>query len=114
MNIPNNKRDTERIPAEKLPESLKKFYITFEDGKQFIADTLDISRTGIAFIVKMPNYYIAEFQIIIEPIDKSFKIEYEFVYAKHMGNGMYRLSMKFSEVNKDFEKIKPYLNNLID
>ncbi len=114
MNISNNKRGAERIKAEKLPESLKKFYITFKDGEQFIADTIDVSRSGIAFLVKMPNYYIADFQIIIAPIDKSFKIEYEFVYAKPMGNGTYRLTLKFSKANKDFEKIRPFLDNLLD
>ena len=100
--------------ADELPDSLKKFYITFNDGEQFVADTIDISRTGISFQIEMPNYYISEFQISLEPMDKNFKIDYEFVYAKPIGHGTYRLSIKFSEINKDFEKIKPYLNGLLD
>ena len=114
MNNLSNRRSSGRILASELPEALKKFYITFQDSKQFIANTIDISKTGISFEIKMPNYYISEFQITLEPLDKSFKIDYEFVYAKPMGNGTYRLTMKFSEANKDFEKIKPYLNNLLE
>jgi hypothetical protein len=100
--------------SDDLPEILKIFYITFRDGEKFIAETIDISRTGISFNVKMPNYYISEFQITLEPMDRSFKIDYEFVYAKPVGQGIYRLSIKFSESHKDFEKMKPYLKNLID
>ena len=114
MNYKSNRRGSNRILAKELPDILKKFYITFSDGKQFIADTIDVSRTGISFNIKMPNYYISEFQITLEPMDKSFKIEYEFVYAKPIGQGLYRLSIKFSETNRDFEKIKPYLKNLLD
>lgn len=114
MNYKSNRRSSNRISAEDLPESLKKFYITFSDGEQFIAETIDISRTGISFNIKMPNYYISEFQITLEPMDRSFKIDYEFVYAKPVGQGVYRLSIKFSEKNRDFDKIKPYLKDLPD
>ena len=53
MSSLSNRRDSDRILADQLPESLKKFYITFVDGKQFIAETIDISRTGISFKIKI-------------------------------------------------------------
>jgi hypothetical protein len=94
-----DRRNQRRIPAEKLPDVLKTFYVQFENGERCRAKTVDASSDGIGLVLPLPIFSIKEYTITLEPLNGSFKITDELVYIKPINDRASKVSIKFSHAN---------------
>ncbi|MBN1799443.1 MAG: PilZ domain-containing protein [Spirochaetales bacterium] len=102
MNENSNKqerRGTQRIPAQDLPKTLRTLFLQFSEGEEYPVKTIDASSNGIALLVKLPVFSIKDFNITLKPKDDSFEIVDELVYIKPIDSQSSRVSIKFSHSN---------------
>ena len=90
------RRGGDRIPAEDLPELLKKFKVDLSTGELLDAETVDANKGGISLLVPIHIYEVKNYDIILHAIDGSFSIEDEIVYIKGISPEQSRISIMFS------------------
>jgi hypothetical protein len=95
----SERRRTKRIPAQDLPDPLKRMYVRLGGGERLQARTIDASTNGICLILPLPVYSIHDFEITLKPQDGSFTISDELVYIKPVNNRASRVSIQFSPTN---------------
>ncbi|MBN1525918.1 MAG: PilZ domain-containing protein [Spirochaetales bacterium] len=108
MGAGKEKRIKPRIENKYLPQPLKHFTVSFEDGTILPAETIDASESGIAFRLDVPVYNISDFNVALTPKDKSFQLQEEIVYIKPLSSQSSRVSISFSR-NSD---LSPYIARL--
>ena len=108
MRAGKEKRSKPRISNQFLPQSLKHFTVTFENGMVLPAETIDASESGIAFRLEVPVYNISDYNVTLVPSDKSFKLQEEIVYIKPLSSETSRVSIQFTR-NSNLES---YLTKL--
>jgi len=108
----NDKRRNDRVPADRLPDCLKKLTVRFGDGgKPYTVETIDASPTGLSFLINLPVYSIQNYELSITAGDASFCLRDEMVYAKPLDHTTSRVSVQFT-AQPDLEKYRRLIQNV--
>ena len=107
------RRNGARIPAEGLPELLKKFKVDLGTGGLLDADTVDANKSGISLLVPIHIYKVKDYDIVLHAIDESFLLEDEIVYIKGISPEQSRISIMFSSTSPGLDKYCEVLDSAI-
>ena len=93
------RRNRERVSADKLPRGLQKFRLDFGGDEVYTGDTIDASLSSISFRVEVPANRIREHIVKLTSADKKIKMTQELVYIKPVEAALSRISFMLDSDN---------------
>ncbi|MFW6362075.1 MAG: hypothetical protein ACOC2R_10025 [Spirochaetota bacterium] len=93
------RRNRERVSAEKLPKGMRQFSLDFGPGEVYTGQTIDASLSSISFRVEVPANRIREHIVTLVSADKKIKMTQELVYIKPVEAGLSRISFMLDSDN---------------
>ena len=93
------RRNRERVSADKLPKGMQQFSLDFGGGEVYTGQTIDASLSSISFRVEVPANRIREHIVTLVSADKKIKMTQELVYIKPVEAGLSRISFMLDSDN---------------
>ncbi|MBN1697146.1 MAG: hypothetical protein JW881_06510 [Spirochaetales bacterium] len=104
------RRKEQRVGADRLPENLRKFSVSFGSDDTVESDTIDLSVGGISLNVPVSVKDIDGYTITLTTLDNKISLKEEILGIRSLGDSRSRISIMFSRNNSYKEYFREILS----